>query len=208
MWRHLLIRGLVIAATVAILAGVFFIAFGYSYHATENRNFAKLRKQAELDCTIMPYHCAVKEGSAERITSLKASGADIDSLDRFGNSPLLYAINWNTSLVEPLLVLGANPNIPNGQGLTPLEQSLNLNDFSLAEKLISYGADPNARAEGDQKRYLTILTDFIIQKNERAASFLVQHGANIGLRDGYGYDACERVRMYQASSTFPFCKDE
>lgn len=205
MLKQFILRGLIALFAIAVLAGILLVLFGYLYHETENRNFAELRKKAELDCASMPYHCAVKEGDAEKIASLKTNGADINTVDRFGNTSLLYAVTWNVSLAETLLSLGANPNIPNEQGLTPLEHSLNLNNFSLAEKLITSGADLNAKAEGDRKKYLTLLTDFIIQKNEQAATFLVQHGASLTQKDGYGYDACERVQMYQTASIFPFC---
>lgn len=205
MYRHLLVRGLIIVLALAFVAGILIFSLGYLYRQTENRNFANLREKAELDCAIMPYHCALKEGDIQKITALKTTGSDINSPDRFGNTPLLYALSWNLPLVEPLLRLGADPNIPNEQGLTPLEQSLNLGDFSLAETLIRHGADPNAKAEGDTKKYLTLLTDFIIQKNERAASFLVEHGADLSKKDGYGYAPCERVVMYHSESTFAFC---
>ncbi|MFA9262540.1 MAG: ankyrin repeat domain-containing protein [Undibacterium sp.] len=206
MYKYLLIRGLIVVFALAIVAGILLFLLGYFYRQTENRNFAELRKKAELDCTTMPYHCAIKEGGVEEISALKTSGADIDSRDRFGNTPLLYAISWNTSVVDRLLELGADPNIPNEQGLAPLQQSLNLDKYILAEKLVAHGANPDVKAEGDQKKYLTLLTYFITNKNQKAATFLVEHGASLNLKDGYGYTPCERVTMYENADLFPFCK--
>ncbi len=205
MWRYILTRGLIIATVSAVLGGVIVIAFAYSYRATENRNFAILREKAELDCATMPYHCAIKESSTEKITALKKSGADINGFDRFGNTPLLYALSWGLPFVDPLLELGADPNIPNESGLTPLEQSLNLGNYPLAEKLIAQGANPNTKAAGAAEKYLTLLNRYITERNVPAASFLVEHGADASLKDGYGYTACERAAMYDNAALFPFC---
>ena len=73
-------------------------------------------------------HCAAKAGFLQVIQLLIEKGATIDALDKNGETPLFEAIRSTIknsekqrAAIEALLVKGANPNLKNGKGLTPLQ---------------------------------------------------------------------------------------
>ena len=73
-------------------------------------------------------HCAAKAGFLKVIELLIEKGATIDAPDKNGETPLFEAIRSTIknsekqrAAIEALLVKGANPNLKNGKGLTPLQ---------------------------------------------------------------------------------------
>ena len=73
-------------------------------------------------------HCAAKAGFLNVINLLMEKGATIDATDNNGETPLFEAIRSTIkdsekqrAAVEVLLVEGADPNVKNRKGLTPLQ---------------------------------------------------------------------------------------
>ncbi|MGS0756148.1 ankyrin repeat domain-containing protein [Roseateles sp. GG27B] len=67
------------------------------------------------------YVLAARNGRVERVASLLAEGAKVNSRDRNGDSPLnMAATSGNMPLVELLLKSGADVNLANLAGVTPL----------------------------------------------------------------------------------------
>ena len=73
-------------------------------------------------------HCAAKAGFLTVIDLLIEKGATIDASDNNGETPLFEAIRSTIkdgekqrAAIEALLVKGANPNLKNSKGLTPLQ---------------------------------------------------------------------------------------
>ena len=73
-------------------------------------------------------HCAAKAGFLKVIHLLIEKGATVDAIDDSGETPLFEAIRSTIksgekqqAALEVLLVKGANPNVKNGKGLTPLQ---------------------------------------------------------------------------------------
>ena len=73
-------------------------------------------------------HCAAKAGFLKVINLLIEKGATIDATDNDGETPLFEAIRSTIksgekqrAALEALLVKGANPNVKNRKGLTPLQ---------------------------------------------------------------------------------------
>ena len=73
-------------------------------------------------------HCAAKAGFLNVINLLMEKGATIDATDNNGETPLFEAIRSTIknsekqrAAVEALLVKGADPNVKNRKGLTPLQ---------------------------------------------------------------------------------------
>jgi ankyrin repeat protein len=61
----------------------------------------------------------------EVVRVLLAAGADVNAVDRFGYTPLLYAATidfGDAETAKALLQAGANPNVPNKEGKTALAQ--------------------------------------------------------------------------------------
>lgn len=61
--------------------------------------------------------------------------------DEYGCSTLHLAVqNKCTSLVQSLLLAGANINVPEGCGVTPIMIAINNNQLEMVKILIEYGA--------------------------------------------------------------------
>ena len=64
----------------------------------------------------IPLHEAAEYEDASVIAALVAAGADVDARDNMGNTPLHIAWHNNSSVVETLLELGADPVAHNDRG--------------------------------------------------------------------------------------------
>lgn len=73
-----------------------------------------------------PLHWAVVAHHTDVVNVLLAGGADVNAVDRFGYSPLLYAATIDFGDAETaatLLQAGADPKVKDKQGKTPLSQA-------------------------------------------------------------------------------------
>jgi len=69
---------------------------------------------------------------------LLARGAKLDSVDRFGMTPLLYAASINhgdTSVMEKLIAAGADTSVKTKEGLTALDLAKRYDHEDLAKVL-------------------------------------------------------------------------
>lgn len=74
------------------------------------------------DNSLTPLLITVLWSNTNGIAALLAAAADVNVQDRFGNSALHYVVRMgNPAVLQMLLEKGANPNVRNGQGLTPLD---------------------------------------------------------------------------------------
>lgn len=77
-----------------------------------------------------------------------------NSQDLRGNTPLYVLVagikesdpkSYPYRLIKRMLIRGANPNIQNKDGFTPLHAAVNNANLNLVELLLSYGANPHLR---------------------------------------------------------------
>jgi len=118
-------------------------------------------------------------------------GADVDVVDK-NHSTLLHraSYNGNVKVAQLLLEHGANVNMRNEEGHTPLHRVLaGLDDdigdyfFDTIQLLLEHGADVDA-LDGAQSTPLHVASE---DGSARATRLLLEHGANIHLKNNEGH---------------------
>ena len=131
--------------------------------AAFRRQFAELLVERGADWRVknrrgaQPLHYAADtnrwdpEAQADTIRYLLAVGADPNSVDKSGASPLHRAVRTRSSpAVRALLEGGANPTVPNGSGTTPLQ---------LAFKTTGRGGSGSQHAREQQSEIIRLLRE-------------------------------------------------
>ncbi len=90
-------------------------------------------------------HNGAHGNHVEICSMLLDRNAEVDSMDRQGNTPLCHAVENNSvECAERLLIAGANPNQSAGYyGGTVLHRSIMHKSIPIAKLLLDHGADPN-----------------------------------------------------------------
>jgi len=134
------------------------------------------------DTDMLPLHYAVQAGSYDMVNFLIENRSEINARDGYENSPLHYAVN-SPCITRLLLTKGANPNLQNEEGDTPLHRAINDNaPFESILLLLSKGADPTLRnADGRTCLFLAMQ-----KEDERLLNTLVIHGADPNEKDADG----------------------
>lgn len=97
---------------------------------------------AEKSHELLQLCMSQQEPSTKTIKELLAAGANPNTMDNHGQTPLHWAIDHgHTSLVELLLVSGANVNALTHLKDTPLHFAATYNNELVAELLLQHGAD-------------------------------------------------------------------
>jgi ankyrin repeat protein len=98
-------------------------------------------------------------------------------------SPLHLATCYGQDIVALLIVKGADVNIQDRIGRTPLHWIAQEGQTEIAELLLAKGADPNKRDSAGQ----TPLHLAAIEGHQTVALSLIKSGANINVLDGEGF---------------------
>ncbi len=90
--------------------------------------------------------------SEERLRQLVSQGADVNSLDKFGDSVLMDALGYiqdglPIQIIHLLVELGANVNYQTEDGFSPLTEAFLTHKAEPVEILLKYGANPNVVVE-------------------------------------------------------------
>jgi ankyrin repeat protein len=140
------------------------------------------------------FHLAATEGRTDLFPLLRRYGADPNSQDKEGNTPLFCALtelqmgisstNLGLNYEKRILVLienGADPNIPNYRGMTPLMEAARWNHLVAVQALLKGGANVHLK----DKRGCTALAwagrfpeD---DKDKAVVQALLNAGAKVGL---------------------------
>lgn len=198
------------ALLISLVALSINFLMAYFYQDMVKQNAESLSTIDSIDCTKLPYHCAIRDNRLADIPVIKNGGSNIEAHDSLSRTALWYGIN-NEVAVKILLENGANPDSFNHKSETPLAYvlviSLNPN-LAIARLLIKHGAQIN-RTIGFRKK-IGILNLAIINKNIDVINFALENGADPHFVDGYKKDACQRLKkmpMEQITNLKKYCPE-
>jgi ankyrin repeat protein len=88
---------------------------------------------------------AAEYNNGKKVTGIIKRGADINTRNEFGRTPILIAVdNGNLAVVRALIKQRADVNIPDTQyHITPIHVAANKGHLDIIRALIEYGADFN-----------------------------------------------------------------
>lgn len=130
------------------------------------------------------------------IKELVKNGANVDEIGGKGYTPLLFSLfNGSTKTAIFLLENGANPNLSNEDGWSPLMMACEKleNDLDTIKKLINCGADIHQKSH---KGCTALMSACIYQKNANIISYLIEKGADVNVEDFMGWTALNFVCLH------------
>jgi len=139
-----------------------------------------------------PLHRAASKDSyfgyiyADIARTLLDNGADVNARDAHGATPLHCSAH--VEVTRLLIDNGADVNARDDYGQTPLYRAAGSGFREVAEVLLVYGADPNART-GDLPWPLTCETPLHAAAESgrgELSLLLLEHGADVNARDSHG----------------------
>jgi len=108
----------------------------------------------------------------------------IEARDSMGRTPIFYAIErLDESIVDQLLVKGADLNISDHHLITPLAMACIKQASGIMKNLLAYGAAPNQLVAIDR---ITPLYIALSNRSHLMIWYLLSHGANPKIRNGDG----------------------
>ena len=122
-------------------------------------------------------------GHVDVVQALLAAGAEVDCLDSYCNTALMYASSFGKpEAIRALVAAGANVNLVNDVGTSALLRASSDNRLSGVEALIAAGADPNVGAGlgGSTPLSVACLLGFF-----GVVDALLQAGADVNARGRY-----------------------
>ena len=145
---------------------------------------------------------AISEGSEERAHKALAKGARVDTIDRYGLSPLHHAATSRNSIIVSLLLAqhGANPNPQNRTKRTPLHLAAEANDPDIIQILLLNGASVNA----EDAYEWTPLHDAASAGSTQAAICLLEAGANVSKLSKDGLTPHEVAKKWGHEALAPY----
>lgn len=158
----------------------------------KDEQYKKYRKNKE---NITELSKAIKEDNIDAINNLIENLKSLDIQDHNGDTALHMLTDINiqnpkiqdkNSILQNFLFWGANPNIQNNKGYTPLFYAVIHQNFPAIELLIKYNTDLNIKAN-DGKTVLNIAIkqpDYSIKTIE----YLLKNGANSTISDNEEQD--------------------
>lgn len=160
----------------------------------------KLREQSANPQTNMLTN-AVDEDNICEVKEIIANGADINERDADGLTALIVAsAKSRISILNELLVLGANPNITDDDNKTPLMYAIGESDdrIRICFNLIQAGADINAQDNYGK----TALMEAANLGSPSSVKLLIKMNADINIKDVEGKSALDYALLHSQDDYF------
>jgi len=124
-----------------------------------------------------PIFAASERGNVEAVKAIiNVNPALIELSDRYGRTPLLYAVCGNhTDLTAYLLSVGASVSTRDNRGWTALHHAAEIGSPEIVELLIRNHADVNAA----NSLQWTALHQAVLRGRMRVVMTLIEHGADV-----------------------------
>ena len=147
----------------------------------------------------MPLHFAAHLGHADMAQCLIENGALIESKTILTNkmtSLIIAASRNHKSIVNLLIMQGANVNAKDIYGATPLHHAISKSCIDNAELLLNNGAKIDERdSEGRTALYCSVLHN----ESKEIVQFLIDHGADV---DAACSECCHCQRKFRNGTIF------
>ena len=130
---------------------------------------------------------AVKLADLEEVKRLIDEGADVNAENR--NGYLLHKAAWNghVGVIKLLLANGANVNLRDTRGKTPLHEAVLRDNQEGVAELLANGADVNARdSNGETPLHIAVLHITVWSAHVSVIRLLLAKGVDVNVRDGWG----------------------
>lgn len=123
---------------------------------------------------------AVQARDHKAVRSLLEQHVDVNEAQADGATALHWAAHWDDlETAEILIRAGANAEVANDYGITPLSLACTNRNAAMVERLLQAGADPNASQESGE----TVLMTCARTGNVKAVKLLLAHGADVNAKE-------------------------
>jgi hypothetical protein len=170
-------------------------------YTNSNSHLSSVIFQTELDSIsfkyiINPNDCNILRSLLDKISSINVQDQD-------GNTLLIYSIyNFNHDAVVMLLQRGANPNLSNDAGISPMHLAVALNDDKAVKILVQYGADINILDNtGSTPIMYAALSD-----NIKTIEYLINHNANLDIINNNGMNIIDFAKSSSNKNILEYLK--
>jgi ankyrin repeat protein len=150
-------------------------------------------------------HEAAREGEMRLASKLIDEGADLNALDKEGETPLTAAVlAGKLTVVRLLLDRGAGVMGRNEGGFTVLHAAAYSGRAQIVELVLERGARIN---DQKNKAKITPLHAAAERNHVDIATLLVNSGARIGLKERHGYTPLARATLKRYAKIVMFLRD-
>lgn len=148
---------LIIVLVFFLMPGLFIgLSVGAAVAFSKLDFFSEFAEPYEYDSLMQ----AIIDNDRETVGQLLVDGADPNTINEYGESPLLVSVtNERPEYIPILIEYGADPNLQDDLGWTPLMSAVVIGDLESGQLLLDAGADPTLK-DSDRMSALDYAKDY------------------------------------------------